>query len=134
MSADQRRVTDHPGMRRFADDDVVDVVVVGTGAGGAPLLARLAEAGLRVVALEAGPDFAPSEFTPDELESTKINWMSERLSGGDDRTAFGRTTAGSASAAARCTGARSPPVPTHAMCACAPTPVRAGTGRSITPN
>ena len=94
MSADQRRVTDHPGMRRFADDDVVDVVVVGTGAGGAPLLSRLAEAGLRVVALEAGPDFAPSEFTPDELESTKINWMSERLSGGDDRTAFGPNNSG----------------------------------------
>lgn len=94
MSADRRRVTDAPHMRRFGTDEVVDVVVVGTGAGGAPLLARLAEAGLRVVALEAGPDFAPSEFTPDELESTKINWMSERLSGGDDPTAFGPNNSG----------------------------------------
>lgn len=94
MTGDHRRVTDHPGMQRFDLDEVVDVVVVGTGAGGAPLLARLAEAGMRVVALEAGPDFSPSEFTPDELESTKINWMSERLSGGDDPTAFGPNNSG----------------------------------------
>src|SRR5687768_13189734 len=42
-------------MRRYAHDEVVDAVVVGTGAGGAPVIARLASAGLRVVALEAGP-------------------------------------------------------------------------------
>jgi hypothetical protein len=35
--------------------DEVDCLVIGTGAGGAPLLARLAMAGLNVVALEAGP-------------------------------------------------------------------------------
>ncbi|MCK6079028.1 GMC family oxidoreductase [Microbacterium sp. EYE_5] len=81
-------------MRTFTDDEVVDVVVVGTGAGGAPLLARLAQAGLKVVALEAGPDFEMREFTPDELESTKINWMSERLSGGGDPTAFGPNNSG----------------------------------------
>ncbi|WP_405371744.1 MULTISPECIES: GMC family oxidoreductase [unclassified Microbacterium] len=81
-------------MQTLADDEVVDVVVVGTGAGGAPVLARLAQAGLRVVALEAGPDFGLREFTPDEIESTKINWMSERLSGGDDPTAFGPNNSG----------------------------------------
>ena len=94
MSGDRRRVTDAPGMQRFDLDEVLDVVVVGTGAGGAPLLARLAQAGLRVVALEAGPDFAPAEFTPDELESTEINWMSDRLSGGADPTAFGPNNSG----------------------------------------
>ena len=81
-------------MQTFSDDEVVDVVVVGSGAGGAPLTARLADAGLRVVVLEAGPDFALHDFTPDELEATKINWMSDRLSGGDDPTAFGPNNSG----------------------------------------
>jgi hypothetical protein len=35
--------------------ETVDCIVIGLGAGGAPLLARLAQAGLKVVALEAGP-------------------------------------------------------------------------------
>jgi len=47
-------------MRSSAHDEV-DCVVIGTGAGGAPLLARLAMAGLRVVALEAGPRRALDE-------------------------------------------------------------------------
>lgn len=82
------------GMRTYASDEVVDVVVVGTGAGGAPLLARLAERGLRVVALEAGPNLDPDDFTNDEVEAPRINWMSERLSGGDAPTAFGPNNSG----------------------------------------
>jgi len=82
------------GMRTYEQHDVVDVVVVGTGAGGAPLLARLAERGLRVVALEAGPNLAPDDFTTDEVEAPRINWMSERLSGGDAPTAFGPNNSG----------------------------------------
>jgi len=74
--------------------DEVDVVVVGTGAGGAPVLAELAAAGLRVVALEAGPYFDPARHTPDELDAVEINWMSDRLSAGDDPIAFGPNTSG----------------------------------------
>ncbi|MBE7188233.1 GMC family oxidoreductase [Jatrophihabitans endophyticus] len=81
-------------MRTFSDDEVVDVVVVGTGAGGAPLLAELARAGLRVVALEAGGWFDPSEYTSDETTAAEINWMDERLSGGSDPTAFGTNNSG----------------------------------------
>ena len=81
-------------MRTYAHDDVVDFVVIGTGAGGAPLLARLAERGLRVVALEAGPNLDPDEFTNDEVEAPRINWMSERLSGGESPTAFGPNNSG----------------------------------------
>ncbi|MBG6055018.1 choline dehydrogenase-like flavoprotein [Salinibacterium sp. CAN_S4] len=81
-------------MRAYDLDDVVDVVVVGTGAGGAPLLARLAERGLRVVALEAGPNLDPDQFTNDEVEAPRINWMSERVSGGNDPTAFGPNNSG----------------------------------------
>jgi len=81
-------------MRTYDRDEIVDVVVVGTGAGGGPLLARLAERGLKVVALEAGPNTDPNGFTNDEIESPRINWMSERLSGGDDPTAFGTNNSG----------------------------------------
>ncbi|MFJ6653950.1 GMC family oxidoreductase [Microbacterium sp. NPDC091313] len=82
------------GMRTHGEGGVVDVVVVGTGAGGAPLLAELARRGLSVVALEAGPNFDDTDFTPDEPASVRINWMSERLSGGDQPTAFGTNNSG----------------------------------------
>lgn len=81
-------------MRRFAPGTEVDVVVVGTGAGGAPVLAELAAAGLDVVALEAGPFFDPYRHTPDETDAAEINWMDERLSAGADPTAFGPNNSG----------------------------------------
>ncbi|WIE66468.1 GMC family oxidoreductase [Curtobacterium sp. MCLR17_036] len=83
------------GQRTYGTDDVVDVVVVGTGAGGAPLLASLARRGLRVVALEAGSNTEPGEHTPDEsTAAAQINWMDERLSGGGAPTAFGPNNSG----------------------------------------
>lgn len=83
-------------MRRFASSEEVDAVVIGTGAGGAPLLWRLAKAGLRVVALEAGPWFEDpaTDFASDEVAASKIYWTDERLSGGDDPTAFGGNNSG----------------------------------------
>ena len=81
--------------RRHSEDEVVDVVVVGTGAGGAPLLASLARRGLSVVALEAGPNTEPDDHTPDEVEAPgDINWMDERISGGSAPTAFGPNNSG----------------------------------------
>jgi len=80
--------------RRFADNDIVDVVVVGTGAGGAPLLAELARAGMKVVALEAGPRFDPKQHTPDEATASEIYWLEERLSGGANPMAFGGNNSG----------------------------------------
>ena len=81
--------------RRYDEDDAVDVVVVGTGAGGAPLLATLARQGLRVVALEAGPNTEPGDHTPDEVAApADINWMDERISGGSAPTAFGPNNSG----------------------------------------
>ncbi len=81
-------------MRLHEEREVVDAVVIGTGAGGAPLLATLAVRGLRVVALEAGRNWAPTEHTPDETEGTDINWLEERLSGGATPTAFGPNNSG----------------------------------------
>jgi len=73
----------------------VDVVVIGTGAGGAPLLARLAQAGFSVVALEAGEHWQPDrDFATDERAQTKLFWNDERLSAGQDPVAFGSNNSG----------------------------------------
>ena len=82
------------GMRRYAEHDEVDAVVIGTGAGGAPILARLAEAGRSVVALEAGRNWKPSDHTPDEIQANEIYWTGERLSGGGMPEAFGGNNSG----------------------------------------
>lgn len=71
----------------------VDAVIVGSGAGGGPLAARLAQAGLSVVVIEAGNAFAPDDHLADEL-TTDIYWMEERLSGGATPTAFGANNSG----------------------------------------
>jgi choline dehydrogenase-like flavoprotein len=82
-------------MRAFSCDEVVDAVVIGTGAGGAPLLWRLSQAGLNVVAFEAGPWVEnPAEEFPTDEAAAAIYWMDERLSGGDDPTAFGANNSG----------------------------------------
>ena len=82
-------------MQRFSTTERVDAVVVGTGAGGAPLMARLAQAGLRVVVLEAGPQFdPPNDFATDELAQKKLYWADERLSAGDDPLPFGDNNSG----------------------------------------
>ncbi len=82
-------------MRTYAEADEVDAVVVGTGAGGAPLLARLAQAGLRVVALEAGRNWTPREdFAADEVAASDLYWLGERLVSGDPPEAFGANNSG----------------------------------------
>ena len=82
-------------MRRYALDDPVDALIIGTGAGGAPLMARLARAGLSVVALEAGPLFnAAQDFATDELAQQKLFWKDERLSSGSNPIAFGANNSG----------------------------------------
>ena len=65
--------------------DEVDCVVIGLGAGGAPLLARLAMAGLKVMALEAGPWYNPEkDFATDEKAQDFLFWNDERLAAGGD--------------------------------------------------
>ena len=84
-----------PKMKRFGPDEEVDCLVIGTGAGGAPLLARLAQAGLKVLALEAGPWYHPEkDFATDEHAQNFLFWNDERLSAGRDPLAFGKNNSG----------------------------------------
>jgi len=77
-----------------SSNQIADCVVIGTGAGGAPILARLAQAGLKVVALEAGKSFDYTKFAADEREQNKLFWTDERLSAGDNALAFGSNNSG----------------------------------------
>src|SRR5690625_809683 len=74
--------------------ETVDAVVIGTGAGGAPLLARLAAAGARVVALEAGTHHPPGEMPTDERAQRNLFWNDERLAAGGNPVAFGNNNSG----------------------------------------
>jgi choline dehydrogenase-like flavoprotein len=49
--------------------DNVDVLIVGSGAGGGPLALRLSESGSRVVILEKGPRYTRADYKQDELLS-----------------------------------------------------------------
>ena len=44
-----------------------DVAIIGAGAGGAATATALSEAGLRVIVLEAGSHWAPSDFKQDSV-------------------------------------------------------------------
>ena len=80
---------------RYQPDDIIDAVVIGTGAGGAPLLARLARAGLSIVALEAGREWSPAtDFATDEREQNKLFWLDERVSDGGTPLMFGKNNSG----------------------------------------
>lgn len=70
-----------------------EAVVIGSGAGGAPLAARLAQRGVSVLILEAGRAFSPDDHQADEL-ADDIYWMEDRLSGGETPTAFGANNSG----------------------------------------
>ena len=60
-------------MRQYPENESVDFVIVGTGAGGGTLACRLAEHGFSVVALDAGPYFRPLEdFASDESRADQI--------------------------------------------------------------
>ncbi|WP_232228146.1 hypothetical protein [Asaia astilbis] len=117
--------------RRFDDHEVVDVVVVGTGAGGAPLLSELARAGLKVVALEAGPRFDPKQHTPDEATASEIYWLEERLSGGNNPMAFGGNNSGTGVGGSMLHFGASCPASTRVTSAFTPRPAKASTGLSI---
>ncbi len=92
-SRDNHRLRDD--MRRFPDSEEVDLVVVGAGAGGSVLTQRMARAGWKVVALDAGPFWDPdADWVSDERASHHLYWTEPRQIGGADPVPLGSNNSG----------------------------------------
>ncbi len=59
----------------MAAKDAVDVVIVGSGAGGSPMALELGRAGFKVVVLEKGAWYKREEFVHDEILSSRRNFF-----------------------------------------------------------
>lgn len=94
---DPLRVGGWMPMRQYREQDAVDFVIVGTGAGGGTLACRLAEAGFSVVAMDAGAWWRPlEEFASDETHQEKLYWNDERICDGDNPLQLGSNNSGKA--------------------------------------
>lgn len=84
-------------MRQFDENEEVDFVIVGTGAGGATLACRLAEAGFSVIGFDAGAWWRPlEEFASDEAHQSKVYWTDERICDGENPLTLGSNNCGKA--------------------------------------
>ncbi len=85
----------HVPMREYGGE--VDFAIVGTGAGGGTLAARLAEMGFSVVAFDAGAYFRPlQDFASDELTQNQLYWTDKRISDGENPITLGGKNSGKA--------------------------------------
>ncbi|MGH8890572.1 MAG: GMC family oxidoreductase [Acidothermaceae bacterium] len=82
-------------MARYDENDEVDIVIVGCGAGGGTLAQRLARGGWRVVAFDAGPFWDPeTDWVSDERGSHSLYWTDPRLISGSDPVPLGSNNSG----------------------------------------
>jgi choline dehydrogenase-like flavoprotein len=82
-------------MARYRDEDSVDLVVVGAGAGGGVLAQRLARKGWRVAVLEKGPFWDPDrDWVSDEKGSGGLYWTDKRIVSGNDPIEMGKNNSG----------------------------------------
>ncbi|MGW5668217.1 GMC family oxidoreductase [Micromonospora sp. NPDC003776] len=95
LDVHSRQLPGEATMCRYGDNDEVDLVVVGAGAGGSVLAQRLARAGWRVVIIEVGPFWHPDEdWVSDEAGSHHLYWTQKRIIGGDDPIELGKNNSG----------------------------------------
>jgi len=82
-------------MRRYADTDEVDLVIVGAGAGGSVLAQRMARHGWTIVVLDAGPFWDPdADWVSDERGAHTLYWTEPRQIGGADPVPLGSNNSG----------------------------------------
>jgi len=82
-------------MRRYDRAEEVDIAIVGCGAGGAVLAQRLARAGWKVVAFDAGPFWDPDrDWVSDEAGSGHLYWTDPRVIAGTDPVPMGANNSG----------------------------------------
>jgi choline dehydrogenase-like flavoprotein len=90
-----RRGVPRERMARYRDTDLIDLAIVGAGAGGATLAQRLARRGWKVVVLEAGPFWDPDEdWVSDEAGSHDLYWTDKRIIAGSDPVELGKNNCG----------------------------------------
>ncbi len=94
---DPLRVGGWMPMREYPENEPVDFVIVGTGAGGGTLACKLAEYGFSVVAFDAGAWWRPlEEFASDEKHQHKLYWTDERICDGENPLKLGANNSGKA--------------------------------------
>jgi choline dehydrogenase-like flavoprotein len=84
-------------MARYRDEDVVDLAIVGAGAGGGVLAQRLARKGWRVVVLERGKLWDPDrDWASDEKGAGQagLYWTDNRIISGADPIEMGKNNSG----------------------------------------
>jgi choline dehydrogenase-like flavoprotein len=82
-------------MNHYSPEEYVDFCIVGVGSAGGVLVQRLARAGFRVVALEAGPFWdTERDWVSDEAGCHKLYWTEPRVTGGADPLALGANNCG----------------------------------------
>jgi choline dehydrogenase-like flavoprotein len=95
LDVHRRGVPGRESMRRFRDEEEVDLLIVGCGAGGAVLAQRLARAGWRIAVLERGPFWDPdADWVSDEEGSQHLYWTDKRIVGGEDPVELGKNNSG----------------------------------------
>ncbi len=82
-------------MKRYAENEEIDYLVVGVGSAGGVLLQRLARAGFKVIGFEAGPFWdTERDWVSDEAGSRQLYWEDLRITGGKNPLALGANNCG----------------------------------------
>jgi choline dehydrogenase-like flavoprotein len=82
-------------MAHYPENEPVDLLVVGAGAGGVTLAQRLARKGWRVCILEKGPFWDPDrDWVSDEKGAGAIYWTDNRIIGGSEPIEMGKNNSG----------------------------------------
>jgi choline dehydrogenase-like flavoprotein len=95
LDVHSRAIPGRRHMRHYDDNEEIDLLIVGAGAGGSVLAQRLARRGWRIVILEAGPFWDPDEdWVSDEAGSHGLYWTEPRVIGGSDPVQLGKNNSG----------------------------------------